>query len=56
MASPAQRIRAMHLYRHTLKNVVSWCFRREIFWEEVSPRNHLHLVAAGHIKRLKGCV
>mmetsp|Transcript_19520 Transcript_19520/g.58993 ORF Transcript_19520/g.58993 Transcript_19520/m.58993 type:complete len:107 (-) Transcript_19520:1547-1867(-) len=34
MASPAQKLRAIHLYRHTLKNVISWCVRRDIFWEE----------------------
>ena len=38
MASPAQRLRAMHLYRHSLKNVISWAVRREIFWEEVRLR------------------
>lgn len=34
MASPAQRLRAIHLYRHSLKTVISWAVRREIFWEE----------------------
>lgn len=40
MASPAQRVRAMQLYRHALKNVISWAVRREIFYEEVSLRDY----------------
>lgn len=34
MAAPAQKLRAIHLYRHTLKNIVSWCIRRELFFDE----------------------
>lgn len=28
----------MQLYRHALKNVISWAVRREIFYEEVRLR------------------
>ncbi len=36
MATALQRQRAMHLYRHSLKAIISWAVRREIFYEEVS--------------------
>lgn len=36
--SAAQRQRAVHLYRHSLKNILSWAIRRDVFWEEVRPR------------------
>jgi len=35
MATALQRQRAMHLYRHSLKAIISWAVRREIFYEEV---------------------
>jgi NADH dehydrogenase (ubiquinone) 1 beta subcomplex subunit 9 len=35
MASALQKTRAIHLYRHSLKNMLSWAIRREIFYEEV---------------------
>ena len=38
MATALQRQRAMHLYRHSLKAIISWAVRREIFYEEVSSR------------------
>ena len=38
MATALQRQRAMHLYRHSLKAIISWAVRREIFCEEVSSR------------------
>ena len=37
MASLAQKTRAIHLYRHSLKNMLSWAIRREIFYEEARP-------------------
>lgn len=39
MATALQRIRAIHLYRHGLKNMLSWAVRREVFYVEV--RAHL---------------
>ena len=36
MATALQRQRAMHLYRHSLKAIISWAVRREIIYEEVS--------------------
>ncbi len=36
MATALQRQRAMHLYRHSLKAIISWAVRREIVYEEVS--------------------
>ena len=30
----------MQLYRHALKNVISWAVRREIFYEEVRLRKY----------------
>lgn len=35
MASAVQRLRAIHLYRHSLKNMLSWAVRREVFYAEV---------------------
>ena len=35
MATPVQRLRAIHLYRHSLKNMLSWAVRREVFYVEV---------------------
>lgn len=35
MATPAQRLRAIHLYRNSLKNALSWVVRREAFYTEV---------------------
>ncbi len=35
-ARAVQQQRAIHLYRHALKNIVSWAVRRELFWEEVT--------------------
>jgi len=35
MATPAQRLRAIHLYRHSLKNMLSWVVRRDAFYTEV---------------------
>ena len=34
----ASRLRAIHLYRHGLKNMLSWAVRREVFYAEVSAR------------------
>ncbi|KAL4855791.1 NADH dehydrogenase [ubiquinone] 1 beta subcomplex subunit 9 [Chlorella vulgaris] len=34
MATALQRIRAIHLYRHGLKNMLSWAVRREVFYVE----------------------
>lgn len=31
----AQRQRAIHLYRHGLKNLLSWAIRRDLFAQEV---------------------
>lgn len=33
--SALQKLRAIHLYRHSLKNMLSWAIRREVFYEEV---------------------
>ena len=38
MATPLQRLRTMHLYRQSLKNMLSWAARREIFYVEVGLR------------------
>lgn len=35
MATAVQRLRAIHLYRHSLKNMLSWAVRREVFYVEV---------------------
>jgi hypothetical protein len=35
MATPVQRLRAMHLYRNSLKQMLSWAVRREVFYVEV---------------------
>lgn len=32
----AQRERVLHLYRHGLKNLLSWAIRRDLFAQEVS--------------------
>lgn len=37
MATALQRTRAIRLYRHSLKNMLSWAVRREVFYEEVRP-------------------
>jgi hypothetical protein len=34
----SHKTRVLHLYRHSLKTVVSWCVRREVFWAEVCAR------------------
>ncbi|KAL4444703.1 hypothetical protein ABPG77_002520 [Micractinium sp. CCAP 211/92] len=34
MATAVQRLRAIHLYRHSLKNMLSWAVRREVFYVE----------------------
>ncbi|PRW45557.1 NADH dehydrogenase [ubiquinone] 1 beta subcomplex subunit 9 [Chlorella sorokiniana] len=34
MVSAVQRLRAIHLYRHSLKNMLSWAVRREVFYAE----------------------
>eukprot|EP00887_Chlorella_sp_A99_P002205 scaffold21.g2205.t1 len=34
MATAIQRTRAIHLYRHALKNMLSWAVRREVFYPE----------------------
>ena len=39
MASAVQKLRAIHLYRRGLKNMLSWAVRREVFYSEVSPRS-----------------
>ena len=31
-----QKLRAIHLYRRGLKNMLSWAVRREVFYAEVS--------------------
>lgn len=36
MASALQKLRAVHLYRHSLKTMLSWAVRREVFYVEVS--------------------
>lgn len=41
MATAVQRLRAIHLYRHSLKNMLSWAVRREVFYEEVRRWRHL---------------
>jgi len=38
MATPAQRLRAIHLYRNGLKHMLSWAIRREVFYVEVGPK------------------
>lgn len=35
MATPVQRLRAIQLYRNSLKTMLSWAVRREVFWVEV---------------------
>ena len=35
MASPLQKLRVMHLYRHSLKNMLSWAVARNLFYVEV---------------------
>jgi len=35
MATAVQKLRAIHLYRHSLKNMLSWAVRREVFYAEV---------------------
>ena len=38
MASAVQRLRAMRLYRTSLKEMLSWAVRREVFYVEVRAR------------------
>lgn len=38
MATALQQQRVMHLYRHSLKTIINWAVRRELFYEEVRPR------------------
>jgi hypothetical protein len=41
MATPLQRTRVLRLYRNSLKNVLSWAVRREVFYAEVSGSGSL---------------
>lgn len=47
MATAVQRLRAIHLYRHSLKNMLSWAVRREVFYVEVRNRPLQRLLAEG---------
>lgn len=33
--SVVQKQRVLHLYRHSLKTILNWAVRREVFWSEV---------------------
>ena len=36
--TPQHKLRVMHLYRHSLKHLMSWAIRRNVFADEVRER------------------